>query len=122
MTSQLTPYIFDGAGVYAVRRDDTGLVKVGVTGNIKQRLRSLAPVDQLEASSPAEHMSHLHRLLKEGADVSIAYSAALSDGVVDPVEWERLISELRESIRAHRSVLEMLEAAGRPRVLRGGVA
>lgn len=79
-------------------------------------------VDQLEASSAADHMGHLHRLLKEGADVSIAYSAALADGVVDPVERERLISELRESIRAHRSVLEMLEAAGRPRVLRGGVA
>lgn len=79
-------------------------------------------VDQLEASSAADHMGHLHRLLKEGADVSIAYSAALSDGVVDPVERERLISELRESIRAHRSVLEMLERDGRPRVLRGGVA
>lgn len=79
-------------------------------------------VDQLEASSAADHMGHLHRLLKEGADVSIAYSAALADGVVDPVERERLISELRESIRAHRSVLEMLERDGRPRVLRGGVA
>lgn len=79
-------------------------------------------VDQLEAASAADHMGHLHRLLKEGADVSIAYSAALSDGVVDPVERERLISELRESIRAHRSVLEMLERDGRPRVLRGGVA
>ena len=79
-------------------------------------------VDQLEASSAADHMGHLHRVLKEGADVSIAYSAALSDGVVDPVERERLISELRESIRAQRAVLEMLERDGRPRVLRGGVA
>lgn len=79
-------------------------------------------VDQLEASSPAEHMTHLHRVLKESADVSIAYAGALNDGVVDPVERERLISELRESIEAQRSVLEMLKAEGRPRVLRGGVA
>lgn len=70
-------------------------------------------VDQLDASSAADHMGHLHRLLKEGADVSIAYSAALSDGVVDPVERERLISELRESIEAQRSVLELLKSDAR---------
>lgn len=70
-------------------------------------------VDQLEAAGAGDHMSHLHRVLKEGADVSVAYVAALSDGVVDAVERERLISELRESIEAQRSVLEMLKAEGR---------
>ena len=70
-------------------------------------------VDHLEASSTGDHMSLLHRVLKESADVSIAYSAALADGVVDAVERERLISELRESIVAQRSVLVMLETEAR---------
>lgn len=78
-------------------------------------------VDQLEAASPMSHMGHLHRVLKESADVSVAYSSALADGVVDPVERERLINELRESIHAQQSVLQLLEGEGRVRLV-GGAA
>lgn len=76
-------------------------------------------VDQLEAASALDHMGHLHRVLKESADVSVAYSSALADGVVDPVERERLISELRESIHAQQSVLQLLEGEGRVRLVGG---
>ena len=79
-------------------------------------------VDEIEAGCDLDHMGHLHRILKEGADVSIAYSGALADGHITPAERERIISEIRESIAAHRSVLEMLEgerAPARPYAVRG---
>lgn len=80
-------------------------------------------VDQLVAGSALDHMGHLHRILKEGADVSVAYCAALADGVVDDVERERVISELREDIVAKQSLLEMLERGRvtkpRPYAVRG---
>lgn len=66
-------------------------------------------VDELTAASPLDHMGHLHRIMREGSDVSTTYVAALADGVIDPSERERLISEVRESIAAQRALLEMLE-------------
>ena len=47
--------------------------------------------------------------MKEGADVSIQYSAALADGVITPQENLRLQSEIEEDIAAKRAVLEMLK-------------
>jgi hypothetical protein len=79
-------------------------------------------VDQLEAASSMDHMGHLHRVLKEGADVGVVYSAALADGIVDAVEGERVISELREDIAAKVALLKMLEGDRRPRAVRGGAA
>lgn len=69
----------------------------------------LAVVDCIEASgAELDAMGHLHRILKEGADVSVALSGALADGHVDPAESLRVESELRESIAAQRSALEAL--------------
>lgn len=78
-------------------------------------------VDELQAASPLDHMGHLHRVLKEGADVGVAYASALSDGVVDAVERERVITELREDIAAKRALLEMLVDERGPRLV-GGAA
>lgn len=72
----------------------------------------LTVVDRVEAGDAASHIGHLHRVLKESADVSIAYSGALADGLVTPPERDRIITELRESIAAERSLLAALEAEG----------
>ena len=64
-------------------------------------------------------------LSRRSADVSVEYSAAIADGIVTPAENERVSSELRESIAAQRSLLELLErerAGMRPRAVRGGAA
>jgi hypothetical protein len=71
-------------------------------------------VDHLEAASALDHMGHLHRVLAASAAVSVAYAAALADGVIDAVERERLTAALRASICAHESVLVLLENEGRP--------
>lgn len=72
----------------------------------------LTVVERLAATSVASHLGHLHRVLKEGADVSVGYSSALADGLITPDERERLISELRESVAAETSLLHALESEG----------
>ena len=78
-------------------------------------------VDQLEASSPLEHMGHLHRVLAASAAVSVAYAASLSDGVIDAVERERLAAALKASIRAQESVLGLLATEAEASARRLGV-
>lgn len=69
----------------------------------------LTVVERVKPDSALDHLGQLHRLLQRGADVSVDYSGALADGVITPSERERLRSKLRESIAAHRSVLEQLD-------------
>lgn len=85
----------------------------------------LAVVERIPAASKLDHIGHLHRILKESADVSIALSGALADGVVTPAESQRVESELRESIAAQTATLEALIAEREsrwPRVVRGGAS
>lgn len=74
-----------------------------------QELGGVEVVESIAPSQTGDHLETLHRVLKENADVSIAYSAALADGVLTPSERMRVASELREAIAAQRSLLEMME-------------
>lgn len=70
----------------------------------------LTVVEQVApGATVTNHLATLHRILKEGADVSTEYASAIADGVIDPGERMRLISELREDLAAKRALLKHLE-------------
>lgn len=72
--------------------------------------RHAALVDELEpARGTGDHLTTLHSLLREGADVTSLYAASLADGVVDPQERRQLVKEVREDIDVLRAFLRRLE-------------
>lgn len=67
-------------------------------------------VTRIETGVVGDHLVHLHTLIREGSDVTSAYSLALADGVIDALERRSILAELEEDIAARTALRQALLA------------
>src|SRR5690606_17395291 len=79
-------------------------------------------VDELAVDGIADHLRHLHTLIRQSADVTTAYSGALVDGIIDADERRALLAELEQDSAAKNALRRALledEASEQAAIARG---
>jgi hypothetical protein len=67
--------------------------------------------DDLAFDVVADHLAHLHTIIREGGDVVTSYSRIVASGHTPaPADRRELIREIEESIRAQQALLNDLRA------------